>query len=185
MKDGKARFLATPKLTVQSGKKASFQVGGELPIAQITANSSSVEWKKFGTQLEIAPVLEGEDMVSITITATVSQFDFSRLVQGNPTLLSKVASTNLKVKDRESFAIAGLLSNEENDDISKVPILGDLPLIGYFFKRKIKTMTKTETLVLFTPHILKRQMEQDETAKSLIKPSPALEKAQEKLLHND
>jgi len=185
MKDGKARFLATPKLTVQSGKKASFQVGGELPIAQITANSSSVEWKKFGTQLEIAPVLAGEDSVFITITATVSQFDFSRLVQGNPTLLSKVASTNLKVKDRESFAIAGLLSNEENETISKVPILGDIPLVGYIFKRKTKTLTKTETLVLFTPYILKRKQEQDNAVKSLIKPGPALEKAKQKLLLDD
>jgi Flp pilus assembly secretin CpaC len=184
IRDGKAKLLATPKLTVQSGKTASFQVGGEVPIVQTTALSSNVEWKKFGTQLDIAPVLHENDEVFINITATVSQLDFSHQVQGNPTLLSKVANTNVKVKDRQSFAIAGLLSNEEGEAIAKVPFLGDLPLIGYVFKRKTKTVTRTETVVLFTPYILKkRQTSEEEESRTLMNPSPTLRDAQEKLSH--
>jgi Flp pilus assembly secretin CpaC len=184
VKDGKARLLATPKLTVQSGKTASFQVGGEVPISSTTALASSVEWKKFGTQLDIAPVIQDNDQVFINITATVSQLDFSHQVQGNPTLLSKVANTNVKVKDRQSFAIAGLLSNEEGEAIAKVPFLGDLPLIGYVFKRKTKTVTKTETVVLFTPYILKkRQTSEEEESRTLMNPSPSIRDAQEKLSH--
>jgi type II secretory pathway component GspD/PulD (secretin) len=181
-KDGKARLLATPKLSVQSGQKASFQVGGELPIVQTTALASNVEWKKFGTQLDVAPLIQGEDEVFVTITATVSQFDFSRQVQGNPTLLAKTASTNLKVKDRETFAIAGLLSNEESDSVSKVPILGDIPILGYIFKTKGKRYTRTETIVLFTPSILKKDPLPNAPIRSEITPSPELEKVREKLL---
>jgi pilus assembly protein CpaC len=179
--DGKARFLAKPKLLVQNGKKASFLVGGELPIPQTTAFNSTVDWKKFGTQLEISPVIQPANTVAIGLHATVSEFDFTQLVNGYPTLRSREAQTNMRTRSGDTFAIAGLLSNTENTNVEKVPILGDIPVIGYIFKRDRKKISRIETIVFFTPHILAKASAAQTEVSDTILPSQPLRKAQEEL----
>ena len=154
-KDGKARFLATPKLIVQSGEKASFLVGGEIPIAQSTGMSSSVDWKKYGTELEIAPNVKNDGKIFVDLQATVSDLDYSHMSGGYPSLLSKKAKTNLTVNDGSTFAIAGLLSHKLADNVSKVPWLGNMPMFGFLFKKTKKEDVRTETIIFITPHILK------------------------------
>jgi pilus assembly protein CpaC len=153
-KQGKARILATPKLVVQSGKQADLLVGGELPIAQSTGLSSTVDWKKFGTQLKIAPTVMDEDTVRIALTAIVSEFDYTRTVGDYPTLLSREASTTLQVEDGDTFAIAGLFTNVESRRTRKIPLLGSIPGLGYLFKREERRNKENETIVFFTPRIL-------------------------------
>ena len=165
---GKARILATPKLLVESGKKADFLVGGEIPIAQSTGLSASVDWKKYGTQLEIAPEVVGYDRIFIKLKTTMSELDYSHQVSGYPSISSKEASTNLTVKENTTFAIAGFMSQNETDEISKVPLLGDIPLLGYLFKKKNKVIKNVETIILLTPSIIRE--------KSHIKPSKGIEK---------
>ncbi len=173
---GKARFLATPKLTVESGKKASFLVGGEVPIVSTTGLTSTVNYKKFGTQLEIAPEIRSASTIFINVTATVSDLDFGRAVQGNPTISSREATTNVTIKDNVTFAIAGLMSRNVGKNISKVPILGDIPLIGYLFKSESEKITDVETIVLITPQIIQSNPDNGK-ARNEIPLSPEIQKA--------
>jgi len=173
--EGKARFLATPKLVVQSGKEANLLVGGELPIAQSTGLASSVEWKKFGTQLKIAPTIIDEHAIGIELHASVSEFDFSQQVQGYPTLLSREASTRLKVNHGETFAIAGLFTNHVSQRESRVPILGSIPGLGFLFKRQKKESKYAETIVFFTPRILRENVLTEGGVPESLSPSADLE----------
>jgi len=167
-KKGKARILATPKLLVESGKKANFLVGGEIPIAQSTGLSSSVDWKKYGTQLEIAPEVIGYDRIFIELKTTMSELDYSHQVSGYPSISSKEASTNLTIKENTTLAIAGLISQSKSEEISKVPLLGDIPLLGYLFRKKSKVIKNVENIILLTPSIIRE--------KSHISPSKGAEK---------
>ncbi len=165
-KEGKARILATPKLLVESGGKASFLVGGEIPIAQITGLASSVDWKKYGTYLEIAPKVMENGRIFIEVKTTESELDYSHVVAGYPSISSKEANTNLTMKENTTFAIAGLLSRQETEEVSKVPLFGDIPILGYLFKKKNKVLKDIETIVLLTPSIIREE--------SLIKPSKGI-----------
>jgi pilus assembly protein CpaC len=154
--EGKLKMLATPKLIVQSGKTASFLVGGEIPIAQSTGFVSSVDWKKYGTTLEISPEVTSSGSIFISLHATLSELDYAHKVGDYPALVTKEAETKLTTQDGETFAIAGLISQDYTDTVDKVPLLGDIPLLGYLFKRKTKSLTNVETIMFFTPHIVKR-----------------------------
>jgi len=155
MREGLAKVLATPKLTVQSGKPADFLVGGELPIVQTTALTSTVQFKKFGTQLEIDPVVVAEDEVFITVRAEVSEVDEVQRVQGVPGIRTRQASTFVTVKDGRMFAIAGLLSTESATEDRSVPVLSSIPLIGGLFRKERSIERDLETIILMTPYILR------------------------------
>lgn len=153
--DGDASILANPRLKVRSGEQASFVVGGEVPIVSVTANTSSVQYKNFGTQLKITPEVEGKKDISVHLNATVSTLNFANAVNGNPGIDKKEAETTLTIKDGESFALAGLIERQEGESESRIPLLGDIPLLGGLFTRSNKSVIETETLIIVTPHILK------------------------------
>lgn len=154
IKEGKAKFLATPKLVVQSGKQANFLVGGEVPIAQQNAVSTDVEWKKYGTELYIAPTIKTDTEVFISMQAAVSDLDHSNAIGGFPALRTRSADTNITLHSGSTFAIAGFLGYEISDAVSKVPLLGDIPVIGKLFSSKGKKITQIETVIFITPYIL-------------------------------
>jgi len=152
---GRAKVLATPKLTVQSGKPANFLVGGELPIVQTNALSSTVEYKKYGTQLDIHPVVVSPDEVFISVKASVSSVDNVQTVQGVPSIRTREASTILTVKEGRSFALAGLLSTEEVSAKDGVPFFSKIPVLGGLFRNTRVQKKDYETILLMTPHILR------------------------------
>jgi pilus assembly protein CpaC len=158
-KKGKAKFLATPKLVVQSGKQANFLVGGEVPIAQITAVSSDVEWKKYGTELYIAPTIKSDTEIYISLMASVSDLDYANAINNFPALRTRATDTNITLNSGETFAIAGFLGYEVSDTVSKVPLLGDIPFIKPLFTNKGKKLTRIETIIFITPHILSKTTE--------------------------
>jgi pilus assembly protein CpaC len=176
VRDGHAKVLATPKLTVQSGKAADFLVGGELPIVQTNALSSIVEFKRFGTQLDIAPVVVAEDAVFIALRAAVSSVDNLQRVQGVPGLRTRETSTTVTVKDGRSFAIAGLLSTESFTDDTSVPVLSKIPLMGALFRNSRTIHKDLETIIIMTPHIL-RAGGRTEPPGARIAPGPEIRKA--------
>ena len=167
-KEGKVHVLASPKLVVESGKSADFLVGGEIPIAQQTGLASSVDWKKYGTHLEISPKVMGDNRIFIKLNTTQSELDYSHQVSGYPSISSKEANTNLSMKENTTLVIAGLMSQNKSEEISKVPFFGDLPILGYLFKKKNKIIRNVETIILLTPSIVRE--------KSHIKPSKKVEK---------
>lgn len=154
--EGKVKLLATPKLIVQSGKTASFLVGGEIPIAQSTGFVASVDWKEYGTTLEISPDVLDNENIFIILEANLSELDWSNSVGNYPALLTKSAETRVTAANGETFAIAGLTSQDYVDTVTKVPMLGDIPLIGLIFRTKSKQIVSNETIIFFTPHILRK-----------------------------
>jgi pilus assembly protein CpaC len=160
---GLFQSLAEPNLVAESGKEASFLAGGEIPIpvAQGTGGSTaiSVQYKEFGVRLSFTPTVIG-DRVHLKVKPEVSTLDFANGVnlQGFriPALSTRRTETELELIDGQTFAIAGLMNNTMNSSLSKIPGIGDIPILGLLFKSKAAQKNQTELVVMITPHILPR-----------------------------
>jgi pilus assembly protein CpaC len=154
------RTLAKPNLVTQSGKEAKFLSGGEFPypIAQDN-NSITVQFKEFGVGLVFLPVVQDGENINIKIRPEVSSLDFSQgLVSAGfniPVIRKNEAATTINLKDGESFAIAGLINNEVRQAVAKIPILGDIPILGALFRSTRFQNNETELLFLVTAKIVK------------------------------
>jgi len=160
---GMFQSLAEPNLVAESGKEASFLAGGEfpIPIAQPSQNGVSivVQFKEFGVRLTFTPTIVG-DRVHLKLKPEVSTLDFTNAVslQGFriPALSTRRTETEVELANGQTFAIAGLMDNQVTNSIQKVPGLGDIPILGVFFKSKAAQKNQTELVVMITPHILPR-----------------------------
>lgn len=146
------RTLAKPNLVTESGKEAKFVSGGEFPFPVAQQNNTiTIEFKEFGVSLLFTPVVEG-DVVTLRVRPEVSSLDFSQgLVAAGfaiPVIRKNQAFTNIRIRDGESFAIAGLINNQVRQSVAKIPLLGDIPIIGALF-RSVR-FQNNETELLFT-----------------------------------
>lgn len=160
----KARLLAEPNLLVNENEEANILIGGEIPvpIAQTAVGGGSaitVEWKPFGVNLTIRPTIgpDGE-RVKLEVKPEVSSLDFGNAVTVSgitiPALRSRRAETIVTVSDGGVLAIGGLLSSEQSRSVSKIPILGDLPIIGQLFRHDTFINDRSELIILVLPQIL-------------------------------
>jgi pilus assembly protein CpaC len=158
--------LAEPNLIAYNGQEASFLAGGEfpVPIVQGMSNAVTVTWKEFGVRLKFTPTIAG-DVIRLKVRPEVSALDFNNgiTLQGFriPALTTRYAETDVELRDGQSFAIAGLLHNTAQEDASKVPLLGSIPIIGNLFKSKAERQEQTELMVLITPQLV-RPLDPDE-----------------------
>jgi len=154
------RTLAKPNLLTQSGKEAKFLSGGEFPfpVAQ-TNNTITIEFKEFGVGLLFTPVVVDGETINLKVRPEVSSLDFSQGLQAAginiPVIRKNVAATNISLKDGESFAIAGLINNEVRQTVQKIPLLGDIPILGMLFRSTRFRNNETELLFLVTVKIVK------------------------------
>ncbi|HUR37730.1 MAG TPA: pilus assembly protein N-terminal domain-containing protein [Terriglobales bacterium] len=152
------QVLAEPNLIAVNGKEASFLAGGEfpVPIVQGTGISQaiSVQFKEFGVRLSFIPVIMPNGNIHLTVKPEVSALDFANGVRLGgfqiPALSTRRAATELEMRDGQSFVIAGLMDNRIGDEMSKIPFLGDIPILGNFFKSKSLRKTNNELMVLVT-----------------------------------
>ena len=158
------RVLAEPNLVTTSGTEASFQAGGEYPIPVPQSGvgggtTITIDYKKYGVLLSFTPTVLDEGKIAMKVSPEVSDLDFANAVtyQGStiPALTVRRMSTNLEVKDGQTFAMAGLLKDEDRNNVSKVPVLGDVPILGNLFRSSQWQSNQTELVVLVTPHIAK------------------------------
>lgn len=158
-----ARVLSEPNLMVDDGGIATMLVGGEIPvpIAQGTGGGTAitVEWKQFGVQLNIEPhILEDGQKINLKIAPEVSSLDFSNAISIGgfllPALRSRKASTVVTMAAGDTLVLGGLLQTEDVKAIRKVPLLGDLPIIGQLFRRKEFTSGQSELIIMVTPEIV-------------------------------
>jgi pilus assembly protein CpaC len=161
---GLGRILAEPNLVTTSGQEASFLAGGEFPIPVPSGlGTTSIDYKKYGVGLIFTPTVLNNDKISLRIVPEVSELDFSSqttvVVQGFvvPALLVRRTSTQVEMKDGQTLAIAGLLSDQHRTVVSKYPLLGDLPVLGALFRSKNFQKSETELVILVTPHLVKNQ----------------------------
>lgn len=154
------RTLAKPNLITQSGKQAKFISGGEFPypVAQ-EGNRTTIEFKEFGIGLLFTPVVVDGDTINLKLTPEVSSLDFSQgLVSAGfsiPVIRKNQAATNVSLKDGETFAIAGLINNEVRQAVAKIPLLGDIPILGALFRSARFQNNETELLFLVTVKVVK------------------------------
>jgi pilus assembly protein CpaC len=152
--------LAEPTLITYNGQEASFLAGGEIPvpIAQGTSGAVSVTYKEFGIRLTFRPDIAG-DLIRLRVKPEVSSLDFANgiTLQGFriPALTTRRAETEVELRDGQTFAIGGLMNNMSQTDTSKVPVLGDVPILGAMFRSKAERKERTELLVLITPRLVK------------------------------
>ena len=160
------RVLAEPNLVTTSGQQASFLAGGEFPIPVPQASGGgttiTVEYKKFGVQLEFTPTVLTEGKIAVKVHPIVSELDNtfgqSFTLPGGyvvPGLRTREMNTQVEVGDGQTFAIAGLLSDTSRTIIRKFPVLGDIPILGPLFSSNEYQKNLTELVALVTPHLVK------------------------------
>jgi pilus assembly protein CpaC len=156
---GAFRELAEPNLIAMHGQKASFLAGGEFPIPilqSVNAGQSAITviFKEFGVKLEFTPTIIDENHIRLELAPEVSSLNVAAgvIVQGIsiPGLRVRRAKTTLELRDGQSFALAGLIDNTEQVSLSKIPLLGDIPVLGELFKSRSFQRNETELLFLAT-----------------------------------
>jgi len=161
--NGALRALAEPNLIAMNGQQASFLAGGEFPVPIVqggqNGSSVSVVFKEYGVRLNFKPTIIDEDHIRLELEPEVSTIDFANGVRFNgfviPALRTRRAKTGIELRDGQSFALAGLLDNNESQSLSKVPILGDIPILGNLFKSKSFQKQETELMFFVTAQLVK------------------------------
>jgi len=151
---GHASILAEPQLSARNGSKASFLAGGEFPYSVANANGVTIVFKPYGIKLEISPKVDRNGVIRATIQAEVSSIDASVSSPAGPALLTRKTDTEFNVRSGETIILSGLLQRNTSTDIDKVPLLGDLPVLGALFRSKRFQNKETELVVFVTPSVV-------------------------------
>ena len=161
VQSGHARILSSPDLVTSPGQEASFLVGGEIPYAISSGlGQVSIVFKEYGVKLLMTPTLLGNGTVETKISPEVSDLDFANgiTLQGFvvPALKTSKLTTDIVTRDGESVVMGGLLRRVEQRNIDKIPILGDLPILGKLFRSTQYQNTDTDVVFIMTPDVIVR-----------------------------
>jgi pilus assembly protein CpaC len=179
------QVLAEPNLMTESGKEANFLAGGEFPYPTIQGSSGgtggnavTIQFKEFGIRLSFTPILAADGTIHLKVKPEVSTLDFANGVTLNgfslPALSTRRVESEMSLADGQTFAIAGLVDNRVTELMSKIPGLGDIPVLGKLFQSKSFNKSKSELLVIVTPHIV-RPLNQDQVPRGPNFPQPFLD----------
>jgi pilus assembly protein CpaC len=161
---GLVRKLAEPDLVALSGDTASFLAGGEFPIPIAQNNAAgvptiTVDYKPFGVELTFMPTVLANGIINLRLAPSVSELDFVNAVRISgfdiPALSKRQAKTTIELRDGQSFAIAGLLQNSSRGDISQLPWIGSVPVLGTLFRSSGYLQNETDLVIIVTPHLVK------------------------------
>jgi pilus assembly protein CpaC len=158
--NGLLTMLAEPNLTAMSGETANFLAGGEFPIPIPQGNGTiSIQFQPYGISLAFTPTVLSGNRISLHVRPEVSELtDTGSIVMSNitiPALTTRKAETTVEVASGESFAIAGLMDNNQTQTVNKFPMLGDMPVLGALFRDDHFINGQTELVVIITPYIVK------------------------------
>lgn len=170
-KNSNGQILAQPNISVMSGKTASILVGGELPIISQTSDTFSVEYKEFGVKLDIAAKVISADEIIISVVTGVSGIDNEYKIGNIPAFKSRRIKSTFKVRDGGSFAMAGLINSEDRETLEKIPFIGDVPILGAFFRSSGTERVQTELVVIATVNLVREISNDDITLPGMKKTS--------------
>ncbi|MDD5155459.1 MAG: TonB family protein [Candidatus Omnitrophica bacterium] len=194
VQEGKARILSRPRLACQSGKEAELLVGGEKPtfttqVATAGGQGTSVDYKEFGIKLKIKPTVSEKDRIKLSVNVEVSEVGDAETIGSASApsakaypLTKRTASTELFLNDSQTLGIGGLIKHKTEEDVRKVPVFGNIPIFGMFFRKKSVKVGggqgqrgDTELFITITPTIVSRgpQAKQEEVKEA----KPATEAA--------
>ncbi|MCK1549560.1 type II and III secretion system protein family protein [Bradyrhizobium sp. 177] len=160
---GLVRRLAEPNLTTLSGDAARFLAGGEFPVPIPSTTSTgfptvTIDYKKFGVELAFVPTVLSRGVINLRVEPSVSELDFSNAItiQGTtvPALTRRDARTTVELRDGQSFAIAGLLQTRNRQDVSQVPWIGSVPVLGTLFRSSSYQQEETDLVIIVTPRLV-------------------------------
>ncbi|RYZ10460.1 MAG: type II and III secretion system protein family protein, partial [Comamonadaceae bacterium] len=158
--NGLARVLAEPTLVALSGQSASFLAGGELPIPVPQGlGTTTLQYKPFGIGLTVTPTVLANDRIALKVAPEASDLDYGNALNIDgvavPAITTRRADTAVELGDGETFVIGGLVSRSTVSNADKVPFLGNLPIIGNFFKQQTYQMNEKELVILVTPRLVR------------------------------
>lgn len=162
--NGMGRVLAEPTLVAMSGQSASFLAGGEIPVPQPGGlGTTTVEYKPFGIGLTVAPTVLSRQRIALKVAPEASELDYANAISiGSgaqamlmPALRTRRADTMIELGDGESFVISGLVSRQTIANVKKMPFLGELPVIGAFFRNMQYSQEERELIIVVTPRLVR------------------------------
>jgi pilus assembly protein CpaC len=157
------QILAEPNVLAETGKEASFLAGGQFPFPVIQGSTGGVpvvtiQFQPYGVRLVFTPVITPDGLIHLKVAPEVSSLDYTNAltIQGFtiPSISSRRVESEMILKDGQSFVIAGLVNNQVIEQLSKIPGLGDVPLLGKLFRSHSTSKSQDELLVMVTPHIV-------------------------------
>jgi pilus assembly protein CpaC len=171
------QILAEPDLMAISGQKATFLAGGEFPFPIVQPSGGvttiSISFKPFGVRLDFVGTVEPDNTIRLHVSPEVSTLDFANALTISgftvPAISTRRSETEVELKDGQAFGIAGLLDRRATTELSKVPGIGDIPILGQLFRSRSISKTNSELLVMVTPHIID-PVHQDTSAPPVPKP---------------
>jgi len=157
------QILAEPNVMAMNGKQASFIAGGEFPVPVVQGGANvgavTIQFREFGVKLNFLPTITPRGTIRLQVAPEVSALDYANGVVLNgftvPALDKRKVQTEIELENKQTFAIAGLLNNNFNDTIDKIPGLGDIPLLGKLFQSRVLTKSNSELLIMVTPEIVR------------------------------
>jgi general secretion pathway protein D len=172
--NGAVNVLSTPTIMTSDNKEAEIFVGENVPfitgsnLSSTGLSQQSIERKDTGITLKITPQISEGEYVKLDIYQEISAVKdaLSKGAAADITTTKRSAKTSIVVKDMDTVVIGGLIQDQDSETINKVPFLGDIPLLGWFFKTKSKGRTKTNLMIVLTPRIIRGAQEMEEVSKA-------------------
>lgn len=162
---GVVETLAEPNVLAENGKQASFLAGGEFPYPVVQGagvggtNAVTIQFRQFGVRLNFIPTITPRGTIKLQVAPEVSALDYANGINISgftvPGVSVRNVNTEVELAEGQSFAIGGLLDNRETETLSKIPFIGDVPILGKFFQSKTKNRTNTELMVIVTPQLVR------------------------------
>jgi len=172
MKKTKVEVKAAPRILTLDNQKATINVGQQVPNLTGSSTSSSGQviytynYNNVGTILNVTPHINENNLITMAISQTVSKITQTTYF-GAPVLDNRQATTSVMVKDGETMVLGGIITDSVSVTENKIPLLGDLPIIGFLFKSETKSTEKTELMMFLTPHIIESARDSGENMKKL------------------
>jgi type IV pilus secretin PilQ/predicted competence protein len=165
--DADAEFLANPRIVTADNQQAKIEISRNQPVPQLNFNEQTAtavfggfQDKKFGNTLIVRPSVNKDNFITLSVKPEISNkvgdatFVFAGAVVSSPIIDLRTLDSNVLIKSGDTLAIGGLIQDEQTKARSKVPVLGDVPILGYFFQEKLNARTKRNLLVFVTPTII-------------------------------
>lgn len=172
---GDLRMLANPRLVCLSNEEASFLVGGEIPvpIAQTVSGAGgaiTIQWKEYGVRLQFTPTIVDSNLIRLKIAPEVSSLDYSNSISfagwNIPSIRTRKADGTVELNSTQAIVLGGLKATETQETVRRVPILGHIPILSFFFSKKNKSAIENELLIVVSPRII------ESAAQEVIPPLP-------------
>jgi pilus assembly protein CpaC len=161
---GLLQVLSEPNVLAENGKEGSFLAGGEFPFPSVSSGGAggtpavSIQFREFGVRLRFIPTITPRGTIQLQVAPEVSALDFTNGLSISgfnvPALTTRKLNTQVELNEGQSFAIGGLLDNRTTDTLEKIPFLGDVPILGKFFRSKSVSKQNTELIVIVTPELV-------------------------------